>query len=114
MNALLGILLAQRSRLDNLSDAFRSSPNSSDWDEVMLGSLIIALLIVGLWGLSRLLAVRERHRVYDSPGRLFQQPVPAHRLRWSDRWLLSRVARLQRLRDPAGCFSSPSDSRRPI
>lgn len=107
MNALLGILLAQRSRLDNLSDAFRTRPNSTDRDDVLLGLLIVAALVVGIWGLSRLLASRERHQVYSNPRRLFKSLCKAHRLRWSEQWLLWRVARFQRLGDPARLFLEP-------
>ena len=107
MNALLGILLAQRSRLDNLSDAFRSRPNSTDRDDVLLGALIVVALIAGIWGLSRLLATRERHQVYSNPRRLFLSLCKAHRLRWSEQWLLWRVARFQRLGDPARLFLEP-------
>ena len=100
MNALLGILLAQRSRLDNLSDAFRNRPNTTDRDDVLLGALIIIALLAGIWGLSRLLALKERRQVCDSPRRLFQSLCKAHRLRWSEQWLLWRVAPISTAEGP--------------
>lgn len=107
MNGVLGILLAQRSRLDNLSDAFRSRPDSTDKNDILHGLLIVAVLIVGVWLLGRLFTMREERRTYNSPLRLFLSLCKAHGLRWSQQWLLWRVARSQRLENPAQLFVEP-------
>jgi hypothetical protein len=109
MNSLFhdGPLLAQRNRLDHLSDAFRNRSNPADREDVLLGLAIVAVIIVGIWLLSRLLAFQERHRTYHSPLRLFLSLCHAHRLRWSDAWLLWRLAQAQRLKDPARLFLEP-------
>jgi hypothetical protein len=98
------ILLAQRSRMDNLSDAFRNRPNAPDREQILWGLLLLAALVAGIWLLSRLLALRERRRTYSSPLRLFLSLCRAHRLRWSERWLLWQWAKAQRLKDPGRLF----------
>lgn len=107
MNDLLhhGILLAQRSRLEGLSRGFKGQRiNTGD---IVTGLLVLAGIVVVVWALSYLLTLQERRRSYTSPGRLFFSLCKAHRLRWPQWWLLWRVARSQRLRDPARLFLEP-------
>jgi len=69
----------------------------------LLGLLIVATLVAGMWAISRLARLRRR-RGENSPWRLFWALCKAHGLNWSDSCLLRRVARSQRLRDPARLF----------
>jgi hypothetical protein len=102
------VLFAQRNRFGNLSEAFRARQDSAvDREEILYGLLILAGIVGGIWLLSRWLGSRDRHRAYDNPRRLFLGLCRAHRLRWSDRWLLWQVAKWQRLRDPARVFLEP-------
>ena len=57
-----------------------------------------------MWAVSRLVSLRRQRRGYNSPWRLFWALCKAHRLNWSDSWLLRRVARDQDLRDPGRLF----------
>ncbi len=70
---------------------------------MLLGLLIVAALVAGMWAISRLLGLRRRGG-YNSPWRLFADLCKAHNLNWSERWLLRRVARHQGLRDPGRLF----------
>ena len=103
MTRIFGILLADRSHWDNLADRFHDHPGGVKGD-VMLKLLIVATLIVGLWGISRVAAARDRRRSYRGPIRLFVSLCRAHRLTWSDGWLLWRLARSQRLEAPSRLF----------
>jgi hypothetical protein len=71
---------------------------------VLLGLLIVATLVAGMWAISRLVSLRRQRRGYNSPWRLFWALCKAHRLAWSDSWLLRRVARDQGLYDPGRLF----------
>ena len=107
MNQLLyhGILLAQRGRLDGFSKAFRGP--RIDSSDVVVGVLILVGVCLAVWLLSYVLSLREGRRAYTSPLGLFLSLCKAHRLRWPERWLLWRVARAQRLRDPGRLFLEP-------
>ncbi|MGA2033070.1 MAG: hypothetical protein ABSG68_12495 [Thermoguttaceae bacterium] len=110
MNQLLheGLLLAERSRLDNLSGTFRQRAAGARHDEVFSGLLILAGIIVAIWLLSRLLAYQKRRRTVNSPRKLFLALCRIHALPWSDRWLLWRLAKSRRLADPARVFLEPT------
>jgi hypothetical protein len=107
MNYLLarGILLAQRGRVDSLSSGFRG--RRFETRDIVICLSVVAGVAVAVGLLSYLLRIQERRRGRPSPLRLFLSLCKAHRLRWSQRWLLWRVARAQRLRDPARLFLEP-------
>ncbi len=101
MDVISCILFAQRSRSDGFRDGFRGTTGS---DDVLLGLLIVAALVAGMWAISRLVSVGRKRRGYNGPWRLFWALCKAHHLNWSDRWLLYRVARNQALHDPGRLF----------
>ena len=109
MNHLIhhGMLLAQSSRWDSMSRGFRGRRARIDFNDVVLGLLILGGVVAALWGLSVVLRLQERRRGYTSPLGLFLSLCKAHGLRWSQRWLLWRVVRSHRLRDPAQLFLRP-------
>lgn len=104
---LRGILLAQRSRLDDVFSEFRGRRERVDTQYVFAGLAVLAAVILGLWIASRLASGKERRRPYHSPGLLFYGLCRAHRLSWSDCWLLWRVAQFRGLADPAAVFLEP-------
>ena len=111
MNHLLcrGILLAQGNRLESMSSRFRrggSHTQIDGWD-ILVGLLVLAGIGVFVWFLSYAIRLQEKGRGLPSPFGLFLQLCKAHQLRWSQRWLLWRLARAQRLRDPARVFLEP-------
>ncbi len=101
------LLLAARSRLDNLSQPFRDRSNTIDRGELTRALAILAVVIVLAWLLARVRTVRERRRAYHGPLRLFLSLCKAHNLLWSERWLLWGLARAQRLKQPARLFLEP-------
>lgn len=75
-------------------------------------------LIIGLCGVAAALAVwlaaawyraRRQPRAFGRPWRLFFQLAQAHRLAWRDVWLLYRLARHLKLRQPALLFVQPEN-----
>ncbi len=103
MYAVSYILIAQHNRSESFREGFRSR-GTTGHEEMLLGLLIVAALVAGMWGISRLVALRRKRRGYNNPWRLFWALCKAHRLNWSDSWLLRRVARDQALRDPGRLF----------
>jgi hypothetical protein len=97
------ILLADQTRPDLFREGFRGR-GAAGHDDALLGLLIIATLIAGMWAISRLVSVRRQRRGYSHPWKLFWELCKAHHLKWSDSWLLRRVARQLRLRDPGRLF----------
>ena len=87
------LLLAARSRLDNLSQPFKGHAAGVDRGDVTRALAILTVAVVLAWLLSRLRAVQEQQRGYNSPWRLFFSLCRAHELPWSQRWLLWRLAR---------------------
>lgn len=105
--ATVAVVLAQRSPMENLSDYFRGPRvqlRASDAVYLLLG---LGGLILLLWLLSLLVNWQERGCRRPSPFRLFLAVCRAHRLNWPDTWLLWRLARSQRLTEPARVFLEP-------
>ena len=94
-----GVLLAQRSRLEGLSQGFRGNKVQIDFGDVVLGLVILAVVVGAIWILSKLLGQSERGRPCNRPGRLFLTLCKAHGLRWSQWWLL-RAIRVNRASAP--------------
>ncbi|MGO9111680.1 MAG: hypothetical protein ACLP9L_20840 [Thermoguttaceae bacterium] len=103
MHAISYILFAQHNRGDAFREGFRSR-GTTGYDDMLLGLLIVATLVAGMWAISRLVSLRRQRHGYNSPWRLFWALCKAHRLNWSESWLLRRVARDQCLRDPGRLF----------
>ena len=101
------ILLAERSRLDSLSSGFRGRRARFQKEDLVIGLLILGGIALAVWILSYALKFQEQRRSRPGPLRLFLSLCKAHRLRWSQRWLLWRVARARQLRDPARLFLEP-------
>lgn len=102
-----GILLARGGRLDELSSELRNRSSHVDAQYVLTGLAVLAAIILAMWILSRLLSRKERRRSFDSSLMMFHALCKAHGLSWSEQWLLWRVARRQRLHDPARLFLEP-------
>lgn len=106
MNALNWIVLAQRSRMDNLSDSFKTRGRVDNFD-LLYGLVFVLVLVIGIWLLSRWTSADQRRGSYSSPLWLFLSLSKAHGLAWSDRLLLWRLARSKGLTDPARVFLEP-------
>ena len=108
MNTLFhhGVLFAQN-RLESMSSGLRGRRVRIGTEDMVTGVLVLAGIVLVAWILSYISILQERHHTYTSPVRLFLQLCRAHKLPWRKRWLLWRVARAQRLRDPARMFLEP-------
>ena len=102
MDVISCILFAESNRSESFREGFRNRGTAAH-DDVLLGLLIVAALVAGMWAISRLVNLRRRGG-YNNPWRLFWALCKAHHLSWSDSWLLRRVARDQCLRHPARLF----------
>ena len=102
-----GILFAAKSRLESMGSGFRGRHTRIETEHVIAGALVLSSIVLVIWLLSYLMSLQEQRRGYSSPTRLFLSLCKAHGLRWSQWWLLWRVARRQRLRDPARLFLEP-------
>lgn len=105
---LVGVTATRPDRLEHLFVQFRQRSDRVDAQYVLAGLAVLVAVLVGFWVLSRLVSRDERRQAYDSAGRLFLALCKAHRLAWSERWLLWRVARFHGLRDPARLFLEPA------
>jgi len=100
------LLLAQDNRLESLSRGFRDRKLDFDSSNAIRVVLILVASAFVAWLISYFFT-GDRRRRCNSPWRLFFTLCRAHRLRWRESWLLWRVARSQRLADPACLFLEP-------
>jgi hypothetical protein len=109
MNTLLhfGVVIAQGNRLDSLSSGFRGRRAQIDSQDFIVGALVLAVIVLVVWGLSYLMQQQERRRAVSRPRLLFLELCRKHRLKLSQWWLLWRLARAGGLRDPARLFLEP-------
>jgi hypothetical protein len=99
------ILAAQEPRWESIARGFKSRP--MDARQTLLALAVLVGIAAALVLFSQLLHLLERRGSYDGPKRLFLALCRAHALSWGERWWLWRLARSQRLRDPARLFLEP-------
>lgn len=100
-------LLVAEERLEYLTRGFRQRPTNVDPRDMMLGLSVVVTFVVGLWLLSRFVERRQQRGPSNSRLGLFFSLCKEHELEWREWWLLWRVARRHRLRDPARVFVEP-------
>ncbi|OHB80773.1 MAG: hypothetical protein A2V98_04525 [Planctomycetes bacterium RBG_16_64_12] len=98
------LLMARQSALEGFAREFQGRQTRLESGYLTTGLLVLACIVVAVWLLSRVLDRFDGRRPVDSPIMLFFALCKAHRLAWSEWWLLWRVARDQQLRDPARLF----------
>ena len=105
--ALMRIILLGRANF--FESARKYSQRSSQIDVADLWLILAALggLALLLFVLAKLFPSDEKARVINSPLRLFWALCRAHHLKFSQRWLLWRIARKYALKDPALLFVEP-------
>jgi hypothetical protein len=103
----LFVVVEEEDRMQELLRGLRNSATKSAVDDAIYGllMLIIAALLILL--LAVLVNMRQRASGRDSPKALFLSLCRAHRLKWRERWLLWRLARLGHIKDPARLFLEP-------
>lgn len=102
------LLLAQDDRVEFFTRGFQERDTAISIGHVLVGAGIAVGFIITLWLLSRLIERHQRSGPTNSRLRLFFSLCRAHELAWPDWWLLWRVGRQQRLRDPARLFLEPA------
>jgi len=100
-------LLAGLAPVERLTSGFRQRQIRMDSGDVAIALLLFLGIAVALWVLSRIQYYHASETSYHSPLMLMFSLCRAHRLAWSQWWLLWRVARQQRLQDPARLFLEP-------
>jgi len=101
------MLLGQGGGLEDFARGLKGNRFRFEAENVATALLIVAGIAAAVGIVSYLLILQQRRRGSAGPLRLFFSLCRAHKLRWSQRWLLWRVARAQRLRDPALLFLEP-------
>jgi len=109
MNDLIyrAVLLAQRGRLDSWSREFRGRRARIDAADVGTTLLLLAGAVLVIWLMYYFLRRQERRGGHVTSAMLFLSLCRAHRLRWSQQWLLWRVARARQMSNPAQLFLEP-------
>lgn len=102
------LLFAQQSPLDNFAREFQGRQTRINSGYLTTGLVVLVAMVLAVWLLSVVLDRYGGRRPMDSSLALFLALCKAHRLRWSEWWLLWRVAREQQLRDPARLFLEPT------
>jgi len=102
------LLLSDRARMQDLARSFRENQVQADYHNLFISLGILTSIAASLWLLLRFAdRYQRRWRPASHPYRLFITLCKAHQLKWSDRWLLWKLARSQRLRDPGRVFLEP-------
>jgi len=107
-SALTFLLVGLDSAVDRMGDSLRGEPLRWNTTAVATFVLCAAAVAAAVWLLVRLAGYQDWRVRCNSPPRLFLVLCRAHRLRWTDRWLLWRLARQHGLADPAQLFLDPS------
>lgn len=101
------ILFARRSALDNFAREFQGRETRLESGYLTTGLLVILGIVAAVWVLMQVVDRLDGRRSVDSSLMLFLALCRAHRLRWSEWWLLWLVARDQKLKEPARLFLEP-------
>lgn len=101
------LLLAEKNPLENFAREFQGRDARLQPGYLLTGLLILMLILLAVWLLSRVLERFDGRRPVDSSGMLFLSLCRAHGLRWWEWWLLFRVARAEQLDEPARLFLEP-------
>lgn len=100
-------LLAEQDLMQNLYRAIVTAKTNIGENNIVYGLFILAGILVVLVILSLVLNLRHRRYGSASPWGLFWSLCCAHKLKWSECWLLWKLARSQKLSDPAILFVEP-------
>jgi hypothetical protein len=109
MNLPIGFsqLIARTQDLRKMSEGFRSVGYSDKaWETMIVAGVIIAICVT-LFLIGRYFRRFERLKSYDSPPELFRELCRVHKLDWSTRRLLKRLAAEWEMTSPALLFIEP-------
>lgn len=101
---LLADVLTPGDLFDALGSGFRGDRAKISTSEQVQFLVLLILVGLGGWGLSRLVAGQEKLRRCNHPGKLFRELCRAHALGWRDRWLLADLAKARGCHQPSEVF----------
>ncbi|MGD9634850.1 MAG: hypothetical protein AB7G28_24305 [Pirellulales bacterium] len=100
-------LLARTRDLRSMSEGFRSVGYSDKaWETMLVAGVIVGICVI-LFLISRYYRRFERLKSYDSRPELFRELCRLHKLDWSSRRLLKRLAAEWEMTSPALLFVEP-------
>ncbi len=102
--ALANLLLARAARLHDMGSGFRGRQAQWQTSDVFFGLAVAAGVAAVVWALWYVNLRQQGGGQRSRPLGLFFELCRAHGLRFTDRWLLWRLARAEGLRDPARLF----------
>ena len=94
-------------RLLKFQNSFQAREITVDSGQILIGLAILTIVILVLWIGSRAMERRARRGHFDSSLGLFLSLAKAHKLGWSERWLLWQLARCHQMKEPARLFLEP-------
>jgi hypothetical protein len=100
------VLLGTVDRWKAVGSGLRGSGAKLDPVDLWIAGAVLFGVVLLIWVLSKFVR-KERGQVFNSPRRLFHSLCKAHGLNWSSRMLLRRLARRQKLTQPARLFLEP-------
>lgn len=100
-------LLARTRDLRSMSEGFRSVGYEDKAFETLIVTAVIITICVTLLLVGRYFRRFERLKSYDSPPELFRELCRVHRIDWSHRRLLKRLAAEWEMTSPALLFVEP-------
>jgi hypothetical protein len=100
-------IFARTRDLRSMSEGFRSVGfDDKAWETLIVGGIILAIAVT-LILIGRYVRRFERMKSYNSPPELFRELCRLHRLDWSSRHLLKRLAAEWEMTSPALLFIEP-------
>lgn len=106
--ALQSAVLAQANDLDKFSDSFRHATETRiELADVTLWLAALGAVVLVVWILAVVSDRYREHKPYRSSWGLFLGLAKAQKLQWSEIWLVWRLARWNRLKQPGLLFLEP-------
>ncbi len=102
-----GVMLLAQSALNRMGSRIRGDHAKLGASDVLVVLAIVAIVVAGIWVLTRLIARQDRDRRYHNPRALFRELCRTHQLNTKERRFLRQVATYQRLKQPALLFVQP-------
>jgi hypothetical protein len=102
------VLLAQQLYWERLGDRFRGGYADFSLGKIVATVAVVALFGIGVYLLRRYAHERPHSASFNSPPELFRELCRAHRLDFSQRRLLKRLAAAWDLASPAFLFVEPN------
>lgn len=108
---LLADVLTPSDVFDALGSGFRGERAQISTSELVQFLVLVVLVGVGGWVLSRYVAGQETLRRCNHTGKLFRELCRAHGLGWRESWLLAELAKARGCHQASEIFLQPAHFR---